>query len=303
MPVTPPEEGRMTIQLPMGFGAIADEICRFTDLPRDDVERRLWLEALMSGFNVVQQGKQLGITPNRYDQQMERLYKEGDGFIFETMAFWSSPLRMSWIYQALGRIQLYAERQERPLGDLKVLIFGDGSGNDSLYLASNGLQIDYFDIPGSKTYDFASRRFEHYGQLGKSIHLVTDYAQLLERQYDVLLSFEVLEHLTDPEKAIREWSGMVKPGGLALITESFAAVSGNLPTHLASNLRFDGRTPFMFLKHGMRLTWYNQAPLFKPYEFTRQHKTGPGDYLGLMRDRTVFGKYVVTRLNGSPRPS
>ncbi|HEY9855083.1 MAG TPA: class I SAM-dependent methyltransferase [Stenomitos sp.] len=293
----------MTIQLPLGFAEIADEIQRFTDLSREDIERRLWLEALMSGYNVAQQGKQLGVTPHRFDETMERLYKEGDGFIFETMAFWSSPLRMSWIYQALGRIQQYAERQQRPLDDLSVLIFGDGSGNDSLYLASNGLKIDYFDIPGSKTYDFASRRFEHYGQLGRIIRLVTDYADCLERQYDVILSFEVLEHLTNPDQAIGEWSRMVKPGGIALVTESFAAVSGNLPTHLESNLRFDGQTPFMFLKHGLRLTWYNQAPLFKPYEFTKAEKTGWQDYLGLMRDRQVFGKYLVTRLNGSNRPS
>jgi len=293
----------MTIHLPMGFTDIADEIQRFTDLPREDIERRLWLEALMSGYNVAQQGKQLGITPHHFDDKMERLYKEGDGFIFETMTFWSSPLRMSWIYQALGRIQLHAERQKRPLEDLNVLIFGDGSGNDSLYLASNGLTVDYFDIPGSKTYEFATRRFDHYQQLGKGIRLVTDYSECLQRQYDVILSFEVLEHLTDPDQAIRDWSRMVKPGGIALVTESFAAVSGNLPTHLACNLRYDGQTPFMFLKHGLRLTWYNQAPLFKPYEFTKAEKTGWQDYLSLMGDRTVFGKYMVTRLNGSSRPS
>lgn len=293
----------MHINLPMGFTEIADEIQRFTDLPRDDIERRLWLEALMNGYNIVQQGKQLGITPHRYDEKMERLYKEADGFIFETMAFWSSPLRMSWIYQALSRIQAYAERTGRAPGELRILIFGDGTGNDSLYLASNGLTVDYFDIPGSKTYDFASRRFEHYQQLGKGIRLVSDYAECLQRQYDVIVSFEVLEHLTDPAQAIKEWSGMVTPGGIALVTESFAAVSGNLPTHLAANLRYDGQTPFMFLKHGMRLTWYNQAPLFKPYEFTKAAKTSIGDYLGLMGDRTVFGKYVVTRLNGSARPS
>lgn len=293
----------MNINLPLGYAEIADEIQHFTGLTREDVERRLWLEALMSGYNVVQQGKQVGITPNRYDTAMERLYKEGDGFIFETMAFWSSPLRLSWIYQALGRIQAYAERHGRGLGDLRVLIFGDGSGNDSLYLASNGLKVDYFDIPGSKTYDFASKRFAHYRLLDESIRLVTDYAACLEQPYDVILSFEVLEHLPDPERAIREWSGMVKPGGIALVTESFAAVSGNLPTHLASNLRFDGRTPFMFLKHGMRLSWYNQAPLFKPYEFTRVEKTGWRDTLDLMKDKTIFGKYVVTRLNGPGRPS
>lgn len=293
----------MHIHLPMGFTEIADEIERFTSLSREDIERRLWLEALMSGYNVVQEGKRFGITPNRYDDKMERLYKEGDGFIFETMTFWSSPLRMSWIYQGLGRIQAHAERRGVDLGDLRVLVFGDGSGNDSLYLASNGLTVDYFDIPGSKTYDFASRRFEHYGQLGTGIRLVTDYDACLQHPYDVLVSFEVLEHLTDPERAVQEWSRMVAPGGIALVTESFAAVSGNLPTHLASNQRYDGRTPFMFLKHGMRLTWYNQAPLFKPYEFTRAERTGFGDLLGLARDRTVFGKYVVTRLNGSARPS
>lgn len=288
----------MEIPLPLTFNEIADEIARFTTLPRPEVEERLWHEALMTGFNVVQQAKRLEVTPNRYDERMERLYREGDGFIFETMAFWSSPMRLCWIQQALGRIQQHAATLAVPLAALKVLIFGDGSGNDSLYLASNGLAIDYFDIPGSKTFDFACDRFDHYGVRDGAVRVITDLASCTASQYDVVLSFEVLEHLTDPITAIRDLAGALKPGGLALITESFGVVSLNLPTHLESNRKLDGKTPFLFAKEGLELTWYSELTLFKPYEFT---KTGRRGTSKLWQDKRIRDKYLVTAFGTSAR--
>lgn len=290
----------MEIPLPLTFNEIAEEITRFTSLPRPEVEERLWHEALMTGYNVVQQAKRLEVTPNRYDERMERLYREGDGFIFETMAFWSSPMRLCWIQQALGRIQQHAVRLGVSLAELKVLIFGDGSGNDSLYLASSGLSIDYFDIPGSKTFDFACDRFDHYGVRDGAIRVITDHRSCTAAQYDVVLSFEVLEHLTEPLVAIRDLASSLKPGGLALITESFGVVSLNLPTHLESNRKLDGKTPFLFAKEGLELTWYSELTLFKPYEFT---KTGRRGTFKLWQDKRIRDKFLVTTFNsaGTPR--
>ncbi|MBR8835698.1 MAG: methyltransferase domain-containing protein [Stigonema ocellatum SAG 48.90 = DSM 106950] len=283
----------MEIHIPLSYQEIVNEIVDFTDLPRHEVEERVWMQALGDG-SVTQDAQHFGVTPHQYDEKMERLYREGYGLIFETLVFWASAERQLWIQQAVERIRLYAQKSDRPFGDIAILMLGDGCGNDSLELIRNGFKVNYFDIPGSKTYNFATKRFEHYGLLGNSVNILSDYDSCLTSQYDIVLSFEVLEHLTDPVSAIRDISSMLKNGGIAMITEAFEAVSDNFPTHLQSNLKFADQTPFLFLQSGMLLSWYSQKSFykFKPMEFSKLEKLSVSDYLSLLRDPTVIKPYL-----------
>ena len=72
---------------------------------------------------------------------MRKLYRDGDGFIFETLVFWARPFRQKWIVHALERLVLHARACGTDLSQLRVLILGDGAGNDSLFLAQNGLML------------------------------------------------------------------------------------------------------------------------------------------------------------------
>jgi 2-polyprenyl-3-methyl-5-hydroxy-6-metoxy-1,4-benzoquinol methylase len=60
----------------------------------------------------------------------------------------------------------------------------------------------------------------------------------------------VLEHVERPQLMIATVAALLKPAGIALITEAFGLVTPNLATHLASNLKYDGRTPLLFAKVG-----------------------------------------------------
>ena len=177
------------------------------------------------------------------------------------------------------------------------MIFGDGTGNDSLYLASHGFKVDYFDVPGSKTFNFAMKRFDAYGLLGHSIRPLPDYQSCLNQEYDIVISFEVLEHLPDPITTIRDISSILKPGGIAIITDDFGNITRQLPTHLKVNSKFLGQTPFLFLKNDMLLSWYNRHTLFKPMEFTKMRTISAGTWLSLLGDYNVrssfFAKYSV----------
>ncbi len=291
----------MSVRIPLSFEEIVDEIVRFTDLPQSEVKHRVWMEALGAGTNVHQDVVQFGITPHKYDDKLEQLYREGDGFIFETLVHWAKPDRQRWAEDALTRIQLYMAKTDRKPKELSILLLGDGTGNDSLYLTMHGLHVDYFEVPGSKTYDFAIKRFEHYGVLGKQITVLDDYRICLSRRYDVVISFEVLEHLPDPLTAIKDLNLMLHIGGIALVTEEFVNVVPWLPTHLKSNLKYAGRTPFLFLKHAMLLSWYSRQTLFKPMEFTKVGQTSIRDLVSLFMDTSITSRYFLSALLGRTR--
>jgi SAM-dependent methyltransferase len=280
------------IRLPTSFRDIVDEIVRLTDLPREEVEHRVWMQALEPGSNVLEDVRRFGVTPHEYDDRMLRLYRDGCGFIYETIVFWARPMRSSWTHQALERIRLYAERTGRSAEEITILVLGDGAGNDSLFLARQGFRVDYFDVPGSRTYDFAMKRFDHYGLLGNRIHSVPDYAMCLQAEYDVVVCFEVLEHLPDPAQTIRELGTMLKSGGIALITEDFGDIVGRLPTHLRSTSKLVGTTPFLFLNNRMVLSWYSRVEPFKPMEYEKVERVTIAHRWRLWRDFRVRGAYL-----------
>ena len=278
---------------PITFPEIVSTITQFTGTPHAEAEARVWNEILEPGWNVQRDVDRFGVTPFHFDDHMVRLYHEGDGFIFESLLFGARPIRQSWIRHALDRIRGHAERTGRQIADLQVLIFGDGPGNDSLFLAHRGVMVHYHDIPGSRTYDFAVARFRRSGLWGTRILPVESSLSQITEQYDVVVSFEVLEHLPEPLAAIAQMSSMLKTGGIALITDDFGDLTPALPTHLRSSARYRGATPFLFMKHGMRLTWYSTEEFFKPYEFTKREFPSPWrDWISLMRDRNVRAHYL-----------
>ncbi len=275
----------MDIVIPVEFEEIVDEITRYTGIPRNDVKLRTWQEAINFGWNVKVDISQFKVELHQYSEQMKRLYQEGTGLIFETLVSWATPARQKWIQQALERIQLFQSQCGGK--NIRILMLGDGAGNDSLFLAKHGLRVDYFDLPGSKTYEFAAKRFGGRGLLGERVRMVSNYAECLSGNYNVVVCFEVLEHVPEPVQTIRDLGQMLTLHGIALVTEAFGSVREDLPTHLRMNLRYEGKTPFLFLKNGMRLSWYSQTPRYKPMEFTKVERVNPAMYLELLEDGSV----------------
>jgi len=250
------------------------------------------MQALSPGWNVLRDVAHFGVTPHVDNEKMAQLYREGDGFIFETMLFWAKPDRRCWTEEALERIEQYAQKAHKQNSDISILIFGDGTGNDSLLLANHGFKIDYFDVPGSKTFDFAMKRFDAYGFLDKSIRPLYEYKACLNQEYDIVISFEVLEHLPQPLATMKDVAETLKMGGVALITEDFGDITNRLPTHLKVNSRYVGQTPFRFLSHKMILSWYNRQTLFKPMEFVKTDTISTKNWLSLLGDFNVRSAFL-----------
>lgn len=243
---------------------IQTDISEILDIPLEDV-RECWRSEIQQlGINVCRDAKRFGVTPHVYDESMQALYERGHGFIFETLVYWQEPHRQAWSIAAAERIEDMCRESGKARSDLRILILGDGAGSDTLYLTSLGFNPVYFDVPGSVSAHFAQERLQRYT---KSPKYISDFEQLLGGNFDIVWSFEVLEHLPDLPQAVADLSDMVGPKGRLLLTESCEHVTAQLPTHLAINQKYAPLIPSLFHDNGMLLTWTRKKVDYRPCEY------------------------------------
>jgi SAM-dependent methyltransferase len=246
------------------FDFIVREISELTGLSEEVVRQRVWDEALCVGSNVSAAASDFGLVPHVYNERMEQFYIRTDAFIFETMVESCRAGKRAILNDICDRLRLLSNGASIPPS---VLMLGDGSGGDTLALCKEFgevLSVYYFDVPGSRTYEFALKRFSKYAAPCK---ILTEYGQIPGAHFDAVISLEVLEHLPNPNAAIRDMWGFLKSGGVALVTESFNGVQPRFPTHLYATQRFAGETAHMFARAGMCRCWqHGKLMEFRKYE-------------------------------------
>jgi SAM-dependent methyltransferase len=275
------------------FDEICLEISELLGENIDIVRKKVWRESLLPGTNVLESALKFGIDFHVYNEKMEKFYQETDGFIYESMVYSCRFDKRVVMEKVKQRIDNYISLKKSE-SKLNILMFGDGVGSDTIYLYNfykDKVDFYYFDVPGSKTFEFAIKRFNKYNI---EVKIITDYNKIPKNFFDVIISIEVLEHLPDPIQAIKDISESLKVGGIALITESFGLVPFYLPTHLKSNLKFKGKNPFLFLRFNLLLTYFNKdfSLMFRPMEFTKKEKISIKEYLNLILTRPILKAYV-----------
>lgn len=275
------------------FNELINEITDLTGLNKAEVEEKVWKEALNPGSNVKKDAIKYDVDFHIYNPKMENLYRQSYGFVFETYveSFRSGKRRVMKLIES--RITNYIEQGER---EIKILMLGDGIGYDltRLYNHFKHAEFYYFDVPGSKTYDVAIKRFRKYNV---EVNLINNYEDIPHDFFDVIVCLEVLEHLPDPPEAIENIYKFLKVNGIVLITESFDNVGSNFPTHLKSNVKYAGRTQFLFHKYGLVLNYYSkeESLIFRPTEYLKRKRKFK-DKLNLYFDRQIVGLFFLNRL-------
>ncbi|MFC1632736.1 methyltransferase domain-containing protein [Patescibacteria group bacterium] len=102
--------------------------------------------------------------------------------------------------------------------DSKILDSGAGDGPMTVYFAQNGFKnITGMDI-SQKRIDRLNE-FLHKNNLpGKGLTGDVFNHPFEDSAYDVVISSEVIEHLHDPDKALRDMVRVLKPGGTLLLS-------------------------------------------------------------------------------------
>ena len=242
-------------------------IAEFFSLSETEVWIKLKAELSSPGSTVARAWKEAAPANS---EAVKNFYRKTDSYVFDLVVDHCHERRRGPWEALIGRINRRGPNQN-------VLAYGDGIGSDSISLARSGHQVTYFDLPGI-TSSFARFRFEREN-LNHLIKVIEAESQIPADTFDAAVCIEVLEHVTDPPGVMRALHTALKPGGIALITESFESIGEDFPSHLPENFQYAGRTHRIMEDIGFANTYYNPDPINRPMEFTKLRNDLSGDFL------------------------
>lgn len=121
-----------------------------------------------------------------------------------------------WRNQSLkDQFEAYFEWEQ--IRGKRVLDFGCGTGPLSLLCARNGARsVIGIDLAADRI-ERAVASVNGYSNIRFLLEEHTDRISLAENSVDVILCFDVMEHVMDYEAIMREWARVLAPGGCVLI--------------------------------------------------------------------------------------
>lgn len=219
-----------------------DWIAALTNQPTSRVFERLRKEHWDLGSNVREALLSRRLEPFVWSAGLSHFYRDSDAFLYENIAFnrTRAKVRMrAWIGAFLA---------SRFPDGARVLVYGDGAGFDSLYLAKAGHDVTYSE-PGRLANAFA--RNLHAAE-GQTVHLAAPGWTPSPESYDAILCLDVLEHLPEPPSTVLQLSRALRPHGVLIVHAPFFFLNRQCPTHLRSNLRFSGYCHALYGPAGLR---------------------------------------------------
>ncbi len=209
--------------------------------PREIVIERLLKEHRCIGTNVRDDAAAVNLTPYVWSDDLIEFYRTTKAFLYESAVWNRAPLKREfrdWIGQFLVKKQL---------ADSKVLLYGDGLGIDSAYVAQLGCQVTYYE-PSEECVRFANIVFE---QNDVQVTHVTQTESLEAGSFDLVICLDVLEHVPDPPEVIQRFAELLRVEGMLITHSPFFYIEPYHPTHLKSNVRYSGDLS-MFIKNGLQ---------------------------------------------------
>jgi len=182
----------------------------------------------------------------RTPSEIRRFYSQADEYVWELLAWNASKAYESYVSR-VARLSEVRPSEQHP----RALDYGSGVGTAALLLAELGYQVTIADVPGP-TLDFAKERLKRHGVAVDVVEIGDGVPNLRAGGWNVITSFDVLEHVPDPVGVSKALVRALAPHGGAAVVASFGAGDEH-PHHLASGVaRFGGhRWPLFFQTLGM----------------------------------------------------
>lgn len=165
-------------------------------------------------------------------------------------------------------------------GDV-VLEVGCGTGSTALLLADTGATITGTDISGGMI-SIANRKLASEGLTNVSFHTQPANWTEPDKQYDAILSFNLLHLVKETEDTVAKLASALKPGGL-MITKTPCLRGNPIYPILIGAMRLIGKAPYvrmfspaqvdeMFRAEGLEILETGQFPKKPPSHFVVARK-------------------------------
>jgi len=122
-----------------------------------------------------------------------------------------------------------------------VLDYGCGTGHRGLKFNNLGYEVWLADVPSlhwdicRKWVELQGRRDVHFIEVGQKFPLGPE-------EFDVIICFDMLEHVKDPDRVLQHLVQHMDPRGILLLETWFWSNLGKAPYHLEENDKY-GRDP------------------------------------------------------------
>lgn len=209
--------------------SIVSEVSDIMGWDRTQLQQEVEAEAAHPGSHV--RTAWLDVSPNQ-PAEVESFYSTTDAYILDLMVESGRDVRQRWRQAVVETL----EHWWGGAAGAAVLDYGGGVGTDTLWFADHCRSAAYYDVPG-RTSDFAMKRF---ARRAAGVTRVLDPAAY-SLHFDAVVSFEVLEHLVDPQAHLDTMVRLTKTGGLLFLTESFDLVTDDYPSHIPANRALAGQ--------------------------------------------------------------
>ncbi len=128
-----------------------------------------------------------------------------------------NPARISYVQQQLTDIFNLSTHSPKPLSELRILDVGCGGGLLSESLALLGASV--MGVDASENMIKVARIHAQQNALDIDYqHLDVQQVHQSGQKFDAVISFEVVEHVTDPEGFLRTCGGCVKKNGVLMVS-------------------------------------------------------------------------------------
>lgn len=171
--------------------------------------------------SVAQEWKMHELSKESPPSEVTEFYRITKSYLFDLTTFNSE-------YPHIATLEALVD-MARKRGFTKVLDFGSGIGSVGLFFAMNGMDVALADV-SEPLLDYVAWRFKTRNLTVRVINLNRE--ELPSNTFDVVTTFDVLEHLARPAGSLRALAASMKPGGL--IALNVEEPDARFPQHIAT---------------------------------------------------------------------
>lgn len=193
----------------------------------------------------------------KQEKDAVQFYEKTDHYIYELL-YWESCKSKLVEFK---KLELFIKKHKIK----KILDYGGGVGGLCIYLYNKGMKCDYLDVLG-RTSKFASWRFKKR-RMGNKI-LFTG-KNLPFQEYDLVISYDVLEHVYNPEDSVEVISSLIAQNKYFICKCSFSG--GGL--HLTKNEKYQDIKVFNNMMEACKFSFSGRikigyiSELFRSFKF------------------------------------